>query len=215
MHTPPRTKSPDTVVFYERVIRRLENRAAQMVAAGLMGEVLDRNLQLALAADDLAPFVTAATFRLYRAAVMYAIERAPGAFDYNAEMLLNPEPSENESIRQEELTQRREANLTSLRGAQQKATWLPAAEWVILLKALRSSDSIWAKLAFDWVIATLGTGLRPCEWSDASWSGAKLVVNKYASGEDILTPATMIRSRSSARLAGWVGSRSRMSFRYA
>ncbi len=177
MHTPPLSKTPDTVAFYERVIKRLENRAAEMVAAGLMDEAVDRNLQLALAVDDLAPFVTASTFRLYRAAVMYAIERAPGPFDYNIEPLLNPEPSENESIRQEELAQKREANLTMLRGAQQKATWLPAAEWVVLLKALRSSDSIWAQLAFDWVIATLGTGLRPCEWSDANWSGAKLIVN--------------------------------------
>jgi len=176
MQVPTPTHTRTTQSFYDRVVARLERRAAEMVEQDLMVEVPDRNLRLALAFDDLEPTVMPATARLYRAAATHAIARQPGPADDAAMLVLHPEPSEFESARQEKIAQKRAANLTTLRGPQQKAKHLSMGDWTSLFDALNGTASVWAPLATEWLMCTLATGLRPCEWRSATWSGAVLTV---------------------------------------
>ncbi len=170
------TQTPDTQSFYQRVIGRLERHAAEMVVAGEMVYNEDRNLRIAIAFTDLEPKVTVATARLYRAAVRHAMATSPGDFDHDVDQILDPEHNETWFDRQEQVRQERAANLTELRGAQQKARWIPMTDWAKLNAALRASGSVWAEPACSWIGATLVTGLRPCEWRGAQLVDKALVV---------------------------------------
>jgi len=171
---PPTSKTLGTERFYDRVAGLLMRHAARMEVAGNMGVIADRNVQIAFAFLDLEPTVTAATARLYRAAAVSFIARNPGPMDEDAEAILAPEPTETDYIQQEQLDRKRKTNLTVLRGAQQKAKWIQTADWDRLLRALTESSSHWAQPAVHWIMATLITGLRPCEWKSACLLGTQL-----------------------------------------
>jgi integrase len=175
------TKTPQTKSFYARVVARIERHADKLVEAGEMVELADRNLRLALAFDHLEPRVSEGTARLYRAALIHAIESNPGPMDYGAMEILQPEPSENTDFRLERLAAKRAANLTSRRGPQQKAKWVSETDWQKLLVALRAANSIWSDAACDWILATLATGLRPCEWAQARLQQWALIVQNAKS----------------------------------
>lgn len=170
------TKTPQTKWFYARVVARLERHADALVAAGEMVQLPDRNLRLALAFDHLEPRISEGTARLYRAALIDAIESNPGPMDYGAMEILRPEPSENSDFRLERLAEKRAANLTLLRGSQQKAKWVSDADWKKLLEGLEAAASVWSDAAIDWIRASLATGLRPCEWRSARIHQWALVV---------------------------------------
>jgi len=159
MRTRGPTRTPGTEAFYDRVANLLMRHADRMVATGDMGVLQERNLQMAHAFYDLEPTVTAATARLYRAAALSFIARHPGPMDSDARLILEPEPSDSGYIREERLAFIREKNLTALRGAQQKAKWIPSADWDRLLSALTSRNSQWALPSVQWLMATLLTAM--------------------------------------------------------
>lgn len=192
-NTPP-TQTRATQDFYTRVVAGLERHAAKLYAAGDMADIPDRNMRVAIAYGCLEPTVTEATARLYRAAIHLLIKAEPGERDWDVLRIVDPEPSESESNRQDELREKRARNLQSLRGAQQKAKWLSMADWARLSDALGRSRSIWAQPARHWITATLLTGLRPCEWRRAVLDGNSLVV--------VNAKATNGRSHSTTRTIG-------------
>jgi len=179
-------KTPGTVDFYERIKQRLIRHANSMEVAdahrkdfelrALTG-VTDQSMRIALAFADLEPTVSAATARLYRSAATYAVEKYPTILAYDALQILHPEASPSESDRLERLAEQRSANLSALRGPQQKAKWLPADDWRTLFNALLRGKGEWAYPTFCWLMASLATGLRPCEWRDATVVAGKLRVN--------------------------------------
>jgi integrase len=178
------TKTPGTKEFYARVVARIERHADTMLEAGDMVFIEDRNLRLALAFDHLEAMVSEGTARLYRAALIDAVQSNPGPMDYGAMEILRPEPSDDTDFQLERLAKKRAANLTALRGPQQKANWVSTADWDRLLSAIGASESMWSSAARDWILATLSTGLRPSEWRTACLDGAQLVVNngKHTNG---------------------------------
>lgn len=170
------TKTPKTKQFYAGVISRLEKHADEMVAAGDMIHIEDRNLRIALAYNHLEPLVTKGTARLYRAAAIDAVESDPGPMDHIAMEILRPEPSEDTDFQLERLADKRAANLITLRGPQQKAKWVSPADWDRLLSGIGATRSMWSAAARDWILAILLTGLRPCEWRTARLEGSRLIV---------------------------------------
>jgi integrase len=118
---------------------------------------------------------------VYKAAVIYAITRNPGPMDEQALEILNPEWTEVEAERIAQLSIDRKSNLTTLRGAQQRAEHLSKEDWIALMAALRNSGSKCGGLAADWMICSSLTGLRPCEWQHALLEGSALKVTNAKS----------------------------------
>ena len=176
MHTPTKTKSKSTIAFYARVVMRLQRHADAMVRNGDMIQIDDASLRLALAFEDLEPRVSEATARLYRSALIHFIQTHPTPSVWDALHILQPEPSEDTDLRHERLEERRAAHLQAPRGPQQKATWVSDTDWRRLLHGLEATDSSWSAPARDWILATLASGLRPCEWRSAQVEEGKLVV---------------------------------------
>ena len=188
------TQTQATQSFYLRIVARLDRHATRLVEAGEMAVIDDKNVRIAIAYRDLEPTITAASARLYRAAVRHAITHEPGSRDWDAEALIDPEPCAAESARLDDLAQQRKVNLVTLRGAQQKAKWLPMAEWARLNTALGATHNPWARAAQQWIVATLIVGLRPCEWRRAKVVGTSLVV--------VNAKATNGRAHSETRTIG-------------
>jgi integrase len=201
------TKTPRTKSFYAGVVARIERHADAMVAAGDMVHIEDRNLRLALAFDDLEPRVTEGTARLYRAALIDAIQSNPGQMDYDAMEVLCPEFSETTDLRLERLAEKRAANLTVLRGPQQKARWVSERDWKQLLSGLQAAKSIWSDAACDWILVSLVTGLRPCEWHAARLDQWALVVKnaKATNGRSHGTHRTVDVSKLDAATRALIG----------
>ncbi|WP_418319061.1 hypothetical protein [Piscinibacter sakaiensis] len=172
-----RTETPETCLSYERIAGVVCRHAERMRQRGDLGTITDRNLAMALAWTDRLPHLQPASARLYRAAVLYAIEQCPGPMDVDALQILTPECSEDETERSHRLGEEREANLTTLRGAQQRAEHLSKEDWHALQRALRASRSAWGTVAADWLVCSRATSLRPCEWPNALLDGAKLKVD--------------------------------------
>jgi integrase len=194
------TKTLTTIATYERLGRRLTRRADELERLDEMGEVQDFDRRVAIAYLDLEPTISKATARLYRAAAIYCVQKDPGDFECEAMHMLAPEPSERDDFHEEWLTEQRAKNLTALRGAQQKAKWLPEQDWQALFIALGKSDSKWAMPAIQWLAATLVTGLRPIEWRNAVLTGKCLTVQnaKATNGRAHGETRTLDLSRSAA-----------------
>lgn len=170
------TKTPKFCMTYERVAQVVHRHAERMRERGELGVVTDRNCSLALAWLDRLPHLQPASARLYRAAIAYTIKRQHGPMDEQALEILKPAWSEVEAECVAQLSIERKANLTSLRGAQQRAEHLPKEDWIALLKALRDSDSQWGVVSANWLVCSRVTGLRPCEWKHAVLHKAALKV---------------------------------------
>lgn len=169
-------ETPKFCLTYERVAQVVQRHAARPRERGELGVVTDRNCSMALAWLDRLPHIQPSSARLYRAAIVYAIKQQPGPMDEQALEILKPEWNEVEAERVTQLGIERKANLTKLRGSQQRAEHLPAADWITLLTALRASDSQWGTIAAHWLVCSRVTGLRPCEWQDAVLDGSALKV---------------------------------------
>jgi integrase len=199
MRTEIQPLAESTIASYRRLTLLLLRHSDRMKNAGRLGLVTDFALRLAFAFEDLEPRITAASARLYRAAATNAISSNPGDRDTEALAILQPEPSEEETYRVDKLAEMRASNLTTLRGAQQKAKWVSGADWKRLLSALGRRDSMWAEPAIDWLAAGLVVGLRPCEWQHATFNDGKLCVQnaKATNGRAHGPERTIDVSRSS------------------
>lgn len=176
-----KAKTQETCATYARIAQVVLRHADRLRERGDLGGVTDQNLAMALAWQARLPNVQPATARLYRAAVLFAIEQQPGALDAHALEILSPDCTEVETERAHQLATERGANLRTLRGSQQRAEHLAKDDWIALITALRASDSQWGSTAADWLVCSRVTGLRPCEWQHASLEGATLkVVNAKA-----------------------------------
>ena len=178
MVTQPETDpgTPKFCMTYERVVQVVQRHVERLRERDDQWLVTDRNCALALAWLDRLPFLQPASARQYRAAIIYSIKRQPGPMDEQALEILKPEWNEVEAERVTRLDAERRANLTKLRGSQQRAEHLQAADWVALLTALRASNSQWGTIAALWLVCTRVTGLRPCEWEHAVLDGRALKV---------------------------------------
>lgn len=172
----PETKTPATCRSYERVVLTILRHANRMQARGEIEPIPDRNLRLALTLLELESHVQPSTYRFYKAAVHHAIKVEPGEMDAQILEILEPEITEDHTERQHAIDLARQSNLTTLKCAQQRAEHLPAADWVILINALLGTKSKWGRPAAVWLVSTMKTGLRPCEWSSACLTGTSLVV---------------------------------------
>lgn len=170
------TRTPATLAQYQRIVGTMTRHAARMRARGDIGEVTDPCLLMALALLQLEPWISAATSRMYRAALLQQIKSAPSEHAEDALSLLEPEQGEAAIRRDDWLAEQRKINLCTKRCAQQRATHLSPNDWRILLHALQSSSSPFGKVAAIWLVATERTGLRPCEWRHAIRQGFGLVV---------------------------------------
>lgn len=176
--------TPKFSMTYERVVQVVQRHVERLRQLDEQWVVIDRNCALALAWLDRLPFLQPASARLYRAAIVYSIKRHPGPRDEQALEILRPEWNEVEADRVAQLDVERKANLKKLRGSQQRAEHLPAADWIALLTALRASESQWGTVAAGWLVCTRVTGLRPCEWQHAVLDGRALkVTNAKATQE--------------------------------
>jgi hypothetical protein len=170
-------KTQSTIDAYKRINEGNLRHAALMRERGDLGDLTDRNMNLAMAVADLEPRVQPSTARQYRAAAMHAIESEPGPYDGDALQILQPEMTEVQTEHQHMLTLRRTELLTNLRGSQQRAEHLSERDWQIFLAALNASKNPWGRITALWFACTLITGLRPCEWEHAKMKERTLVVS--------------------------------------
>lgn len=170
------TKTSGTIGTYVRIGRTLLRRASKMEHKGEMISVTKISMRIALAFADAEPAVSAASARLYRAAAVYLIATLGAECLDDAMRIVNPTPSDDDYIREEQLKTSRDGRAKVLRGAQQKAKWVSETDWKTLLSALASSGNIWGPAAVMWLKAGMATGLRPCEWQSATLACDTLIV---------------------------------------
>lgn len=128
-------KTKTIIYIFDQLILHLEDHARNMENFGRMGCVVDRNLKLALAFNDLESTFSAKVARLYIAAARYSIKCNPGHLDDDALQFLHPEQSEIECFRQERLAALREQNLSLLHEDRYHLEQLPARVWLELFCA--------------------------------------------------------------------------------
>lgn len=172
----PVSKTKETCKSYESVIGTILNHADRIQESTGSEPIQDRNLRMAMTLLELETHVQPATYRYYKAAVIHAIQTLPGDMDEQVMEILEPEASEVLAEHEHAVAIARAANLTTLIGSQQRAEHLSTADWITLITALLSTRSKWAQPAALWLVGTLETGLRPCEWASAKMTGTTLVV---------------------------------------
>ena len=171
------TRTSATEEAYRRIVRTLERHADRMQARGDIGPIVDHNMRLAVTLYELEPWIAPSTARIYSAALVQEIKHAPTEGADDAMALVKPDESERTIRRSDWLAEQRQRNLTKKRGAQQRATHLPAKDWWTLQDSLQASTSQYGVVAAVWLAATQITGLRPCEWRHAQRIGPSLVVH--------------------------------------
>lgn len=142
---------------------------------------------LALELLQSEPQVSAATARLYRAAVLWDLDnREYEADDLDRAMSLLEQEDGPEEMERGDLirSMRRNREREAPRGAQQKATHLSLNDIQLLVDTLRLSTARHSNETADWFAATLLTGLRPIEWRNASIVSDWLIVQnaKHSQG---------------------------------
>lgn len=170
------TKTRETEQAYRRVTKTILRHAARLEASGDLPLIEDISIRLAATVLELEVHVQSATFRQYKAAVLSSITSTPTERSDEARQLLDPEWTEDEFFRQHEVDLARQANLTRLVGSQQRADHLSSKDWGILISALLASRSKWASAAALWLVVTMETGLRPCEWRSVQVKAPKTLV---------------------------------------
>lgn len=200
----PESKTQKTCASYESVVNTVLRHADRIQKNSGAEFIQDRNLRMAMALLELETHVQDATFRYYKAAVIHGIRTQPGVMDEQVMELLEPEASEVLAEHEHSVAIARAANLTKLVGAQQRAEHLPAADWIALITALLDTRSKWSEPAALWLVCTLETGLRPCEWSSASLTGTTLVVKnaKATNGRAHGESRTLDLFRASNKVVG-------------
>lgn len=178
----PQSKTRATEVAYQRILETVQRHAARLEASGAFPEIPDRSIRLAATLLELEAHVQPATFRMYKAAVLHSITVDPTEQSEDARELLEPELTEDHTLRKHEIDLARKDNLTSLVGSQQRADHLSQQDWSILIEALLASKSRYGTAAALWLVATMETGLRPCEWRSAKIGSSKTLVVRNAKG---------------------------------
>lgn len=174
------SKTRKTEQAYQKVTQTILRHAARLEASGDLPAIEDRCIRLAATVLELEAHVQLATFRQYKAAVLHSFKVDPTERSDAAREMLDSEWTEEQSLRQHEIELERQANLTRLVGSQQRADHLSQQDWGILISALLASKSQWASVAVLWLVATMETGLRPCEWRSVQVKSPKTLVVQNA-----------------------------------
>lgn len=161
----------ETIATYARLCAMLTRHACNRQA--IDETTLDPYSAYALALEyrNTEPQISAASARLYRAAVEWALttEQYPADDLQEAWLVLNPEDSgPEEAERAMTIHEIRSARKRQKpRGSQQRARSMSLKDVRALIGALRSAGGYGPATA-DWFAATILTGLRPCEWKSAA-----------------------------------------------
>lgn len=176
----PQSKTPETERAYQKVTQTVLRHAERLEANGDLPAIEDRSIRLAATVLELEVHVQPSTFRQYKAAVLHSISIEPTELSDAAREMLDPEWTEDHTIRQHEIELARKANLTRLVGSQQRADHLSPQDWGILLNALLASKSQYGVAAALWLVAIMEAGLRPCEWASVEVKAPKTLVVRNA-----------------------------------
>ena len=170
MQNSKKTKTLETQRQYEKILCALDRTAERMVSQGFMTTWPDRPIRLVLAYLHIETSLAEASARMYCAALNLMLSDDLSNASFDAKALLYPEPGPDTMEREDQLKLLRCQNARKFpRGAQKKAKSLSAVDRIAIIDALLANEtSAYAVAASLWFMSGSLTGLRPCEWQNAS-----------------------------------------------